>query len=85
MPTIDARGRITLPKSMRDSLNLHPGEPLQFTQTSEGWMLHRIEEASADSSPTARRLGFMREQVQVPDDLGTMGSDEILRRFDGRR
>jgi len=32
--------------------------------------------------PTAKRTGFMRGQIQVPDDFDTMGSEEIVRLFE---
>lgn len=82
MPTIDARGRVTLPKSLRDSLGVRPGDKLSFTQTAAGWILQSAEVASPDCI-TAQRLGFLRDLAQVPDDFDTMGSDDILRQFEG--
>ncbi|BAU73089.1 hypothetical protein ppKF707_0540 [Metapseudomonas furukawaii] len=43
--------------------------------------MQRVEDASPGT--TTRRLGFMRNQVQVPDDFDAMGGDAILRRFEG--
>lgn len=34
--------------------------------------------------PTPRRTGFLKGQVDVPDDFDTMGEDEILALFEGR-
>lgn len=83
MPRIDTRGRITLPKSLRDSLSLRPGDKLSFTQTAVGWKLQRAEDASPGCI-TTQRLGFMRDQAQLPDDFDAIGSDDILRQFEGR-
>lgn len=84
MPIIDARGRVTLPKSLRDSLSVRPGDKLLFTQTTEGWMLQRAEDATPGRI-TAQRLGFMRELGQVPDDFDTLGSDDIQHQFEGAK
>ncbi len=70
--TIDAAGRIVIPKSVRDRLGLVPGEPLELHER-EG----RIE---IEPAPTPMRLARTKHgAVAVPDGKLPPLTDEIVR------
>lgn len=60
LTTIDAAGRIVVPKALRDYLDLKPGQPLEIS-VGDG----RIEIAIAPTPITLRKRG--KGVVAVPD------------------
>jgi AbrB family looped-hinge helix DNA binding protein len=55
---IDARGRVTLPASLRDSLKLKPGDKIAFSQLADGTIIVRIKR---------RRLSELGGMLTRPD------------------
>lgn len=43
LATMDSRGRITLPKSLRDTLKVSPGDRFAFYQLIDGTIIVRVK------------------------------------------
>ncbi len=57
------------------------GEP--FVIAKAGKPLVKVVPLEAPAAGEARRLGFLKGQIAVPDDFDRMGADEIERTFSG--
>lgn len=54
-----------------------------FIIAKAGKPMVKVVALDAPAAETRRRLGFLRGEVQVPDDFDTMGREEIERLFGG--
>jgi len=57
------------------------GQP--FIIAKAGKSLVKVTKLDVTEKLVAKRIGFMKGQIQVPDDFDTMGKSEITRRFEG--
>ena len=48
---VTSNGRITIPKRLRDALDLHPGNNLKFEQGTDGEILLRRQIAGVGNAP----------------------------------
>jgi len=55
------------------------GEP--FVIAKAGKPLVKVVPLNAPDAGQVKRLGFLKGQIEVPDDFNTMGSKEIERLF----
>ena len=63
---VTSRGRITIPKQVRERLGLRPGDEVGFTEDAGGWRIRR----EVDASPFERYRGFLRHlSGRHPDEL----------------
>ena len=76
--TIDSRGRITLPKEVRDQLNLHPGDTLVL-RTSGGKIV--LEKASNPFEKLADLLGNLTFTRELRKEAETKAVEEAGMRF----
>lgn len=53
-----------------------------FVIAKDGKPVVKLVPADAPQ-PTAKRRGFLKGQISVPDDFDTMGQEEIIRMFEG--
>ncbi len=60
---VTSNGRITIPKRLRDALDLRPGNKLKFEQNKNGEILLRRQIAGVDNAPDRF------EPFQVTDEL----------------
>lgn len=67
--TITSKGQVTIPKRVREALDLEPGEELQFVVTEDGELTVRRKQAAMD------RLREVRETL-APLDVDV---DELRR------
>lgn len=58
------------------------GEP--FVIAKSGKPLVKVVRLDMEAEKPLRRIGFMKGQIKVPADFGTMGSDEISDLFEGK-
>jgi len=58
------------------------GEP--FVIAKAGKPLVKVSRLDAPAATEVKRVGFMKGQIEVPDDFDRMGSEEIERLFEGR-
>jgi prevent-host-death family protein len=57
------------------------GEPVIIARA--GKPVARVCRIDAPDATHTSRIGFMKGQIQVPDDFDRMGEDEIARMFGG--
>ena len=63
---VTSRGRITIPKQVRERLGLRPGDELAFTEDAGGWRIRR----EVGASPFERYRGYLRHlEGRDPDEL----------------
>ena len=58
------------------------GEPQVIAKA--GKPLVKLVRLDAPEAKHVRRLGFLQDQFQIPDDFDVMGQDEIEAMFSGR-
>ncbi len=75
---IDPRGRITLPKEVRDQLNLHPGDALVLRTSGEKIVL---EKASNPFERLADLLGNLTFSRELRREAETKAIEEAKTRF----
>lgn len=56
------------------------GEP--FVIAKAGRPLVKVVPLDADEAAVGQRLGFLKDQLTVPDDFDTMDGEEIARLFE---
>lgn len=57
------------------------GQP--FIIAKAGKPLVKVIKLDTTEKFATQRIGFLKGQIQVPDDFDTMGKPEITRRFEG--
>lgn len=60
------KGQVTIPKTFRDRLGLHPGDAVEFVEEADGVRLKKL----VSRSPFARYRGYLTHLTdQDPDAL----------------
>jgi antitoxin PrlF len=75
--TLTSKGQTTIPKDVRNRLNLHPGDRLEFVIDEDGRVL--ILPASVDAS----ELAGMLKRPTKPVSVASM--NQAIRKRGGRR
>lgn len=68
---VTRKGQVTIPKPVRDRLNIKPGNAVDFELAADG----RVVLVKAGRKPAARRDGFDRIRGS---GKGSMTTDEIM-------
>lgn len=64
--TLTSKGQVTIPKRIRDELQLLPGAPVEFSVNAAGEVvLHRPRPAKGARSPTRDRFDAVRGSADV--------------------
>lgn len=64
--TLTSKGQVTIPKRIRDELQLLPGAPVQFSVNAAGEVvLHRPSHAKGQRRPRADRFEAVRGRADV--------------------
>ena len=67
---VTSNGRITIPKDIRDQLELSPGDEVTFTEGAGGWYIRKERHTPAGDSPFTRWRGYLKHlKGQRSDDL----------------
>lgn len=72
------KAKTQLSKLVNQAVN---GQP--FIIAKAGKPLVKVIKLDITEKLATKRIGFMKGQIQVPDDFDTMGKSEITRRFEG--
>ena len=71
--TLTSKGQVTVPKRIRDEMQLLPGSPVEFSVNAAGEVvLHRAKAAGRARAPTRDRFEAVRGRADVrwrTDDL----------------
>ena len=63
---VTSKGQVTIPKSVRDSLGLRPGDEIEFVKETLGFRVQK----RLDGSPFAKWRGYLKDlEGQDPDKL----------------
>ena len=73
-----SEAKAQLSKLVNQAVN---GQP--FIIAKAGKPLVKVIKLDITEKLATKRIGFMKGQIQVPDDFDTMGKSEITRRFEG--
>jgi AbrB family looped-hinge helix DNA binding protein len=77
--TLTSKGQVTIPKQIRDALNLAPGNQVNFDVNRDGEIV--IRKTGPDSGPTTDRFERVRGRADVKwrtDDLmALLRGDEL--------
>jgi AbrB family looped-hinge helix DNA binding protein len=68
---VTSKGQVTIPKLVRDRLNIKPGNPVDFVLADDG----RVLLVKADRRPAKERSAFARLRGSA---AGRMTTDEIM-------
>ncbi len=66
--TLTAKSQVTLPKPIRDHLNVAPGDAVSFRIVADGSV--RVEPAAAPDKARARALGAARKRFAAQRGMG---------------
>ena len=63
---VTSKGQITLPKEVRDSIGISPGEEVEFQKEENGYLLKK----KVRHSPFDRFVGYLKEKKgKSPDKI----------------
>lgn len=48
MPRVTTKGQVTIPKEIRETLGIEPGDEISFERTESGYELRKLEPTTAD-------------------------------------
>lgn len=72
------QAKTQLSKLVNEAAN---GEP--FLIAKAGKPMVKVVALDAPEPANIRRIGFMKDEIEVPDDFDTMAADEIQTLFEG--
>ena len=81
------RGQVTIPKLLRDNLELEPGQELEFEQREGALIIRRRAPTARPGHPTAplrNLVGLIRERVDVDAYLSETRGPRTGSRSTGR-
>jgi AbrB family looped-hinge helix DNA binding protein len=65
--TLTSKGQVTIPKHIRDAMQLLPGAPVQFSVNADGQVvLHPPKPAQGLGAPARDRFDAVRGRADVP-------------------
>lgn len=65
--TLTSKGQVTIPKRIRDAMQLVPGAPVEFSVNAAGEVvLHPARPAERARNPTRDRFDAVRGRADVP-------------------
>ena len=65
--TLTSKGQVTIPKRIRDAMQLAPGAPVDFSVNAAGEVvLHPARSAAGARSPARDRFDAVRGRADVP-------------------
>lgn len=65
---LTSKGQVTIPKSMRDAIGLHPGDVVEFEREGERLFISRATYERAEDHPMIRRLVDAGERMTMSGD-----------------
>jgi antitoxin PrlF len=82
--TVTVKGQVTLPKAVRESAGIHPGDRVTVRVRAEGGVIvEREPSPSEDVEFRARLEALARRRPLAAGQFGKLSSDEIMRLLRG--
>ncbi len=70
MPRVTTKGQVTIPKEIRDSLGIEPGDEVAFEQTESGYELRKEEPTTAEGEdPFEKYRGCAESDDTMPERM----------------
>ncbi|RQG95965.1 AbrB/MazE/SpoVT family DNA-binding domain-containing protein [Natrarchaeobius chitinivorans] len=70
MPRVTTKGQVTIPKEIRDSLGIEPGDEIVFEEVSSGYKIEKKEPTTADGEdPFEKYRGSAESDETMPDRM----------------
>lgn len=70
MPRVTANGQVTIPKNVRDTIGIEPGDDVVFVETESGYTIQKTEPSTADGSdPFEMYRGSAGSDETMPDRM----------------
>lgn len=65
MPKVTTEGQVTIPKEIRESLGVKPGDEIEFEETDDGYLLRK----STDDNPFEKWRGVADTEKTVEERM----------------
>lgn len=70
MPRVTTKGQVTIPKEIRDSLGIRPGDTVTFEKTESGYEIRKEEPTTADGDdPFEKYRGSAESDDTMPERM----------------
>ena len=70
MPRVTAKGKVTIPKRVREALGIEPGDEVTFERTDSGYTLQKNAPTTADGDdPFEKYRGRAESDDTMPDRM----------------
>jgi len=75
--TISSKGQVTIPKEIREELELEPGDKVKFELGSGGTILKRVPRPSISMRGLGRRAKKRLGDIPIADLLDSMREEDL--------
>ncbi|WP_440770296.1 AbrB/MazE/SpoVT family DNA-binding domain-containing protein [Natronorubrum sp. DTA28] len=70
MPRVTTKGQVTIPKEIRDTLGIEPGDEVTFEETDSGYEIRKEEPTTADGDdPFEKYRGSADSDETMPERM----------------
>ena len=70
MPRVTTKGQVTIPKEIRDTLGIEPGDEIAFEEVESGYKIQKKEPTTADGDdPFEKYRGSAESDETMPDRM----------------
>ncbi|ELY97125.1 MULTISPECIES: AbrB/MazE/SpoVT family DNA-binding domain-containing protein [Natrialba] len=76
MPRVTTKGQVTIPKEIRDTLGIEPGDEIAFEEAEAGYKIRKKEPTTADGEdPFEKYRGSAESDETMPDRMRRLRSE----------
>jgi AbrB family looped-hinge helix DNA binding protein len=76
MTAVTVKGQVTIPKAVRDALDIGPGSQVEFVSNSEGAFVLRKSVAGPGEHPFDRLLGILGPGLSTDEVMALTRGDD---------
>jgi AbrB family looped-hinge helix DNA binding protein len=70
MPRVTTKGQVTIPKEIRETLGIEPGDEVAFEETDDGYAIRKQEPTTAEGGdPFAKHRGSAGSVETMPERM----------------
>jgi AbrB family looped-hinge helix DNA binding protein len=70
VPRVTTKGQVTIPKEIRDTLGIEPGDEIAFEEAESGYRIQKVEPTTADGSdPFETYRGSAESDDTMPERM----------------
>jgi antitoxin PrlF len=76
MNAVTVKGQVTIPKPIRDLLDIHPGTLVEFVRSQDGQIVLRKADSASTPHPFDRLVGSLKSDMTTNEVMAmTRGED----------